>query len=192
MNTSSLVEYISIMLKCKYEQCDFTAWSAGAMASHVLWTHKTIESVHCDRCNRTVLVTQKARHDAACLKRNACKGCGALTRNRNFCSNSCAASFNNTAKKIGFSAWRKKHGIIAQKTYSDVCLEHWEPKCAICGWDLCIEVHHIDRNRMNNEPQNLIPLCPNHHKLTQKREHKAVIDAAVNDLVKQRFSAPIT
>ena len=30
-------------------------------------------------------------------------------------------------------------------------------------------IHHIDNNRENNEPDNLIGLCPNHHNLIHKK-----------------------
>ena len=178
------------MLRCK--QCEFEGETAGAIASHVLWTHRSIEKVECERCKRIMLVTQKRRHDAACVRRHSCKQCGALSKNANFCSQSCSASFNNSAKKIGFSAWRRKHAIVATPTYADVCLQYWPAVCAICGWELCIEIHHIDRDRKNNDPQNLIPLCPNHHKLTQKRAFRAWIDVEVDELIKKKFPAPIT
>jgi hypothetical protein len=37
-------------------------------------------------------------------------------------------------------------------------------RCGIahCG-DIIVEIHHIDGNRENNDPQNLIPLCGSHH-----------------------------
>lgn len=38
--------------------------------------------------------------------------------------------------------------------------------CQSCGYDKVpgiLEVHHIDRNRSNNSPNNLVCLCPNCH-----------------------------
>lgn len=37
--------------------------------------------------------------------------------------------------------------------------------CEVCGYSVIavIQVHHIDGNRKNNQPSNLIPLCPTHH-----------------------------
>lgn len=37
-------------------------------------------------------------------------------------------------------------------------------KCQICLYDEIVEVHHIDRDRSNNNKENLIVLCPNCHK----------------------------
>ena len=38
--------------------------------------------------------------------------------------------------------------------------------CARCGYDefkSCVDIHHIDGNRKNNDESNLIPLCSNCH-----------------------------
>ncbi len=40
-------------------------------------------------------------------------------------------------------------------------------KCARCGYNefsICIDVHHIDENHANNDPSNLILLCPGCHR----------------------------
>ncbi len=36
--------------------------------------------------------------------------------------------------------------------------------CIICGFEYS-DVHHKDRNKQNNNPTNLVSLCPNHHRL---------------------------
>jgi len=41
-------------------------------------------------------------------------------------------------------------------------LKEFNHRCAICGGDNP-QIHHIDENPANNDPQNLLPLCPNHH-----------------------------
>ncbi len=38
-------------------------------------------------------------------------------------------------------------------------------KCAICGFDKIVELHHLDENKKNNDKENLVGLCPNHHKM---------------------------
>lgn len=75
---------------------------------------------------------------------------------KNFCSKSCANSYNNTL--------RKKTSI---NTYRRIAFEVYEHKCAICGWnedERILEVHHKDENRKNNQIDNLIILCPICHK----------------------------
>ncbi|PIZ82634.1 hypothetical protein COX97_03825, partial [Candidatus Pacearchaeota archaeon CG_4_10_14_0_2_um_filter_05_32_18] len=37
--------------------------------------------------------------------------------------------------------------------------------CVACGFDKVVDLHHLDENNKNNSPNNLIGLCPNHHKM---------------------------
>ncbi len=56
-----------------------------------------------------------------------------------------------------------KTGIF---TYRDIAFRNREHKCERCGYDECehiLIVHHKDRIRINNEPENLEILCPNCH-----------------------------
>ncbi len=59
--------------------------------------------------------------------------------------------------------------------------------CAIkeCGEHTYLEFHHIDENRENNVPANLITLCDKHHKMA----HAGVIDRKALHLHKDRLSA---
>lgn len=56
--------------------------------------------------------------------------------------------------------------------------EHGE-KCQVCGASDEIEVHHVDGDRSNNDLENLVPLCENHHQAVHNGE------AEVADLVEQ-------
>jgi len=37
--------------------------------------------------------------------------------------------------------------------------------CAICGFSHIVDIHHLDKNKTNNSDENLIGLCPNHHRM---------------------------
>ena len=67
-----------------------------------------------------------------------------------FCCSSCA-SFYFRSNKGGDSRTK------AKRVYKQ--------KCAVCGCEDpdVLEVHHIDKNRKNNDVDNLIFLCANHH-----------------------------
>lgn len=52
------------------------------------------------------------------------------------------------------------------KVTRDGVLAEFNHRCAICGADKP-QVHHIDENPSNNDPTNLIPLCPNCHLVDQ-------------------------
>jgi hypothetical protein len=45
-------------------------------------------------------------------------------------------------------------------------------QCCICGYNLCIDLHHIDGDRKNNNISNIASLCPNHHREIEMGLHK--------------------
>lgn len=99
------------------------------------------------------------------------------TREKKTCSYSCS----NTLFRKGIRNGRFEHGGYAldeegirgtDSTYRSVCFQHYEKKCLICGWDISVDVHHIDENHDNNDPKNLVPLCPNHHRMIHLKEYK--------------------
>ncbi|TCP66147.1 HNH endonuclease signature motif containing protein [Sphingomonas sp. PP-CE-1G-424] len=55
----------------------------------------------------------------------------------------------------------------------------------VCGETTYVELHHIDENRENNDPGNLIALCDMHHKMA----HDGKIDRKSLRLYKERLSA---
>lgn len=65
--------------------------------------------------------------------------------------------------------WADHYGN-AKATYRDVAFRNYGGSCEHCGYDVLdiCEVHHIDRDRNNNTPSNLIVLCPNCHTSVHK------------------------
>ena len=51
--------------------------------------------------------------------------------------------------------------------YRAIAFHAYAPLCAHCGFGISavLEVAHIDGNRQNNDPTNLVVLCPNCHKM---------------------------
>jgi hypothetical protein len=54
-------------------------------------------------------------------------------------------------------------------------LAEFRHRCAVCAADRP-HLHHIDENPNNNDPQNLLPLCPNCH-LTDQHDPTAPVDS---------------
>jgi len=45
-------------------------------------------------------------------------------------------------------------------------------ECCMCGYNLFIDLHHINGNRKNNLINNIASLCPNHHREVEEGLHK--------------------
>lgn len=92
------------------------------------------------------------------------------------CSHSCANSYfrsglnNPNTKKI------KDNEIKHTAKYRTICFHYHEKKCIICDEKNIVSVHHYDENHKNNNPDNLIPLCPTHHQYVHSRFKHLVID----------------
>jgi ribosomal protein L37E len=88
-----------------------------------------------------------------------CKRCGREKPNhaKGFCGGCYQFVFHLDQNK----AWNKKKNFeLDFKEYKDLTKE-----CIICGFDKIVDLHHLDENKKNNSKQNLIGLCPNHHKM---------------------------
>ncbi len=53
-----------------------------------------------------------------------------------------------------------------------------------CSTDFVLEVHHLDSNAYNNDPKNLVILCPTHHKAIERKVLKELYD--VRKMVPQK------
>lgn len=54
------------------------------------------------------------------------------------------------------------------KKYHNISLELYKKvteNCLVCGFWKTVDLHHLDENKNNNSEENLIGLCPNHHKM---------------------------
>lgn len=96
-----------------------------------------------------------------------------------FCSRSCANSTGGKAKAL------KYHGDDVAG-YVTVAWRHHERKCVVCGEHRVVAVHHLNENHNDNDPKNLVPLCPTHHHYMHSR-HKELINQQVLDYVEHRW-----
>jgi hypothetical protein len=77
------------------------------------------------------------------------------------------------------------NGNWKEHAYRSTCFHHHEKRCIICKEDKIVEVHHFDENKQNNDPGNLIPLCPTHHQYWHSR-YKSLIEDKVSTYI-QKF-----
>lgn len=102
-------------------------------------------------------------------------------REKTVCSHSCA----NTYFRSGESNpnYRKDDKLTGIAKYVKICFRYHKKKCACCDEINIVEVHHYDGNKENNAPENLVPLCPTHHRYWHSR-FRHLIKTKVDEYVK--------
>lgn len=109
-----------------------------------------------------------------------CKICGKKTQHhaKGLCGNCAQKLFYY--ENIKTYNVMKYHGLDL-KTWRDVT-----KKCMICGFDKIVDLHHLDGNRKNTSRDNLIGLCPNHHRMAHDMRFREEIDMLLSDIVNRR------
>ena len=140
----------------------------------------------CIYCNEKISIAGHKLHMRSCylnpLNKKECPVCNKIIKNynNNTCSKSCAKILSNQG--INHPRWKDD-----SKSYISTCKEYHGLTCIICGEDKVFNVHHIDKNRNNNFPENLIPLCPTHHSYIHKGFSYLIqdkIDEFINNFTK--------
>ena len=96
-----------------------------------------------------------------------------------FCSRNCANSEGGKARS-------KKHHSDDVAHYCTVAWRHHEKRCVVCGEAKIVAVHHYNEVHSDNDPKNLIPLCPTHHQYMHSR-YKQEIIGIVDNYIKNRW-----
>lgn len=110
-----------------------------------------------------------------------CEHCGNLFpvkpyryKTRRFCSRACfhAHRFGGShprGKAVNLSGKNNPNfkNATTRTTARDFARKAFGDACMICGWDVHVDVHHIIpmRHGGTNNIDNLIVLCPNHHRM---------------------------
>ncbi len=81
------------------------------------------------------------------------------------CSYSCANKYFRS---------KENHPNWDPDVYRSTCFVFHEKRCVVCGEENLVEVHHHDGKHENNDPKNLVPLCPTHHQYCHSRYLYAV------------------
>lgn len=94
-------------------------------------------------------------------------------KNSATCSYACANKFFRTGPNNG--SWK-------DSAYVTTCFYYHDKKCVVCSETLVVEVHHLDGNHDNNDPANLIPLCPTHHRYWHSK-HRHLVENIITKYV---------
>jgi len=111
-------------------------------------------------------------------------------REKTTCSYACA----NTHFRSGENNpnWRTARELIREDSiYRRLCFETFchDKKCIICGWDISVDVHHVDGNHENNSSTNLAPVCPNCHRMAGMTKYKEKIRQKLESLLREHFNS---
>lgn len=67
--------------------------------------------------------------------------------------------------------WCEKKILKKCSNYKNIAFYHYEYRCIFCDWEEgSLDAHHIDGNRTNGDPDNLVWLCPNHHRMCEENK----------------------
>lgn len=162
--------------------------------------------VICDFCGKSFLKPKRFikenSHNYCCkecsslsLKKQIeikCDFCGnafMIKPSKLYCSKSglhfCCRKCKDNAQKIisGFKEMQPNHygktiynDYTPSSIYQRICFSYHPHKCCVCGEENIVAVHHYDGNHNNNDPVNLVPLCPTHHQYIHSRYKDEIID----------------
>jgi hypothetical protein len=126
----------------------------------------------CQYCNNQYSVTNIKKHEASCKKNPInLKECPVCKTKHSKEGTTCSYSCSNTFFRSG-----KNNPNWKDNTYRTTCFEHHKKECVICGENKIVAVHHMNEDRNDNRPENLIPLCPTHHQYVHSRFKNEVLD----------------
>lgn len=135
----------------------------------------------CPYCEKWFSICGIKAHKRYCKNKKKCPVCGKLFSGKGItCSHACANTFFRSGSD--HPNWKNGGG-----GYRAICFLHHGKKCIICGEENVVEAHRVDGNRKNDDPKNLIPLCPTHHRYWHSR-YRSLIENKVREYIKQRVN----
>lgn len=136
------------------------------------------KTVYCKYCNNIYAKTGIKTHELSCYlnpkNKKDCPICGNPIKNfrdNKTCSRKCGAIIGRLTKSTGNT----------KVNYRTICFYHHGHKCIICNEDLFLAAHHVNGDRTNNEPENLIPLCHTHHLYMHHCDHYYILKECVDE-----------
>lgn len=99
----------------------------------------------------------------------------------------CSYACSNTYFRSGINNGSHQKAIAegntnSAKTYRTICFDNHDKSCVVCNESNIVAVHHYDENHHNNDPANLVPMCPTHHSYMHSK-FKHLIEEQVDQYV---------
>jgi hypothetical protein len=155
--------------------------SYRSFKSHFYYNHTStsditsrLYKVTCEYCNKEVTNSNIQRHIDGCylnpINMILCKICNNPIKKYKTSKGTCSHACSNKHFRVGLT-----NGNYKGKRYRTICFAHHKKQCVVCGENKIVTVHHYDHDHTNDEPANLIPLCPTHHQYVHSRYKKHVL-----------------
>jgi len=139
------------------------------------------EKIQCNHCNKLFSKLNYKRHNNNCylnpINIKLCVVCEQPIKNFKT-STTCGYSCSNKHFRTGSS-----NGAWKESSYRSTCFQYHDKKCVICSEENIVAVHHLDEDKTNNSPENLIPMCPTHHQYWHSR-YKYLVEDKVLEYIK--------
>jgi hypothetical protein len=163
--------------------------SAKALRSHLSnkgsggWASINATKKNCQYCTKLVSVPNLRSHEVECylnpVNTVKCLVCDNPVKNYKKSKGTCSRSCANKHFRRG-----ENNGNWSDDQYRSTCFEYHKKACIICGEDKIVSVHHYDHNHNNNDPANLIPMCPTHHQYVHSR-YRHMVQSAIELYLKK-------
>lgn len=142
---------------------------------------KGLKPVRCSYCHVDRSKGNIKKHERSCYMNpnniRLCIVCQSPIKNKG--NITCGYRCSNKHFRSGAN-----NGNWKESSYRTTCFASHKKECVVCGEKLILAVHHMDENRNNNDPSNLIPMCPTHHQYWHSRYRKKIEDK-VFDYIKK-------
>ena len=176
------------MWKCKHCNEEFDFKTTSEKANHSRWCNKNPERNDTDGLKKAQQKNVESKSGKIKSFDVVCYNCGNQfkvderekqfpSKVKYFCCKSCSNSEGGKAKAIKYHP-----DVVAH--YTTVCFRWHKKECIVCGENKIVAVHHNDGNHNNNDPMNLIPLCPTHHQYIHSR-YKDEVQPLIDEYLKQ-------
>ena len=148
------------------------------------------QKIDCKFCFKQFSLTNLNKHEESCYlnpkNTKYCKVCDNPIVNYKTSKGTCSKGCANTYFRSG-----EENGNWKGTQYQTICFIHHKKECVVCGEQNIVEVHHLDEDRTNNDPSNLIPLCPNHHQYWHSRFRHLVENKVYSYIAEWKKTLPM-
>jgi len=134
----------------------------------------------CEYCKKNISQTGIHSHKEFCYLNpknfKECPVCGLPIKKYKInktCSARCGAILGMTTISNGET----------KVNYRTICFSSHGHKCLVCDEDLFVIAHHINGDRTKNIPENLIPLCNNHHLYIHHHTYYYLIKECIDEYI---------